>query len=406
MATIEEPAGAGEAVPTNLSQPDPTRQYLARRYARARHLLLLARLAIAAVCIGVLIFAGFAIQLRNALTVLGQWQPLGDWTPLLVGVYFLVLIIAYELIGFPLAVYGGLILPRRYGLSIQTMRGWLADYLKGLCLGLVLELAAVEYIYLLLATQPRIWWLWVGSAMLLFSVVMTNLAPILLLPLFYRLTPLEDADLRARLLALAERAHTRVRGVFTMNMSSKSTTANAALMGVGNTRRIVVADTLLDCYTPDEIEVVLAHELGHHVHQDIWKLIVIQTALTLGGLYVADIGLHWAIVMGPYRRLTDVAAMPVLALVLGLFGLIMLPLSNGLSRLIERQADQYALEMTGKVEAFKSAMNRLANQNLAELDPSPLVEFFLYDHPAIGRRIHHAAAFAREQKKSHELEIS
>jgi STE24 endopeptidase len=400
MPTRDEPIGASQPAPASTFQPDPARQHQARRYARTRHILLAARLALAAACIGILIFAGLATRLRNALDTLARWQLLGHWDPLLVGTYFLVLIAAYELIGFPLTVYGGFILPRRYGLATQTARAWLADHGKALGLGTVLELAAVEVVYLLLAVQPRVWWLWVGLIMLLFSVVMANLAPVLLLPLFYRLTPLEDTNLRARLLALAERANTHVRGVFVMNMSSKTTAANAALMGLGNTRRIVVGDTLLDRYPPDEIEIVLAHELGHHVHKDIWKLIVSQTVLTLGGLYVANLGLRWAIAAGAYRGLTDVAAMPILALALGLFELVVLPLSNGFSRLVERQADQYALETTGKVDAFKNAMRRLADQNLAELDPTPLVELFLYDHPAIGRRLRHADAFAHSPNQS------
>ena len=131
--------------------------------------------------------------------------------------------------------------------------------------------------------------------MLFFTVVMANLAPILILPLFYKFSPLPEGELTQRLLALADRAHTRVRGVFTMHMSNKTTAANAALMGLGNTRRIVVGDTMLDRYTPDEIEVVLAHELGHHVHHDIWKLIVSQSILTLGGLYLINLVLHWAV---------------------------------------------------------------------------------------------------------------
>jgi len=399
MDPIETSTGSNEGPFASKSrgapaQPDATRQQRARRYARARHLLLLARLAIVAAFIGVLIGAGLGWLLRDALSPLGRWQLLSGWTPLLVGTYFLVLAIAYEIAGFPLAVYGGLTLPRRYGLSTQTARSWLVDHAKGLGLGLILELAAVEFIYLLLALQPHLWWLWTGCALLLFSVLMANLAPILLLPLFYRLTPLEDADLRARLLALAERARTRVRGVFIMNMSSKTTAANAALMGLGNTRRIVIGDTLLDRYPPDEIEVVLAHELGHHVHNDIWKLIISQTVLTLGGLYLASLGLDRAVATGAYRGLTDVATMPVLGLVLGLFGLVVLPLSNGISRVVERQADQYALEATGNVAAFKSAMSRLADQNLAELDPAPLIEFLLYDHPSVAHRLRHADRFA------------
>jgi STE24 endopeptidase len=196
------------------------------------------------------------------------------------------------------------------------------------------------------------------------------------------------------LLALAERANTRVRGVFTMQMSRRTTAANAALMGLGNTRRIVIGDTMVDRYTPDEIEVVLAHELGHHVHHDIWKLIISQAVLTFGGLYVANLLLHLVVAQRYYLSLTDPANMPFLFLLMGLFGLVVMPLGNSYSRAIEYQADEYALQATHKVEAFKSAMTRLANQNLAEVEPPAIVELLFHSHPSIRKRLKHADAFA------------
>ncbi len=234
------------------------------------------------------------------------------------------------------------------------------------------------------------------TPLLFFSVLMANLAPILLFPLFYKFKPLPEGELTERLLALARKANTRVRGVFSMEMSSKTTAANAALMGLGNTRRIVLGDTMLDRYTTDEIEVVLAHELGHQVHRDIWKLIISQTILTLVGLSIANLLLHWAVnSLHHYQALTDPAIMPFLFLLMGLYGLIVMPIGNSYTRYVEYQADEYALETTRKIDAFKSAMTRLANQNLADAEPSPLVEFLFLDHPSIKNRLRHADAFAQ-----------
>jgi STE24 endopeptidase len=276
----------------------------------------------------------------------------------------------------------------------MSLRSWLADLFKGLALSLVLEILVIEFVYLLLAIQPQTWWLWVALAMLFFSVVMANLAPVLIFPIFYKFTPLPEGDLTKRLLALAERAHTRVRGVFTMQLSKKTTAANAALMGLGNTRRIVVGDTMLDRYTPDEIEVVLAHELGHHVHHDIWKLIISQSILTLGGLYLVNVVLHWAVdTQHIYNGLADPATLPLLLALMGAFGLIVMPIGNGLSRTVEYQADEYALQVTQMVEPFKSAMTRLANQNLSDVEPSPIIEFLFHDHPSINKRLKHADEF-------------
>ena len=156
---------------------------------------------------------------------------------------------------------------------------------------------------------------------------------------------------------------------------------------------------MLEQYTNEEIEVVLAHELGHHVHRDIWKLLVSRSLLTLAGLYVVNVALHWAVeTRHLYLGLADVATIPLLLALMSLFWLVVMPLGNGISRAIEYQADEYALQSTGMVEPFKSAMTRLTNQNLAEFEPAPLVEFLFYSHPSMGKRLRHADEFARRAR--------
>ncbi len=384
--------------PIQSAQLDTERQQKAREYARLRRQISFLNMGIVAIALLFIFWTGLDVGLRDQLVGL-NWQPLAGWYPLQILVFFVVLMLGYQIIHAPLAWYGGFYLPHRFGLSTMTWKSWLLDLSKGLVIGLVLEICAVELVYALLATQPLTWWLWVALVMLLFSVVMANLAPVLLFPLFYKFTPLPEGDLTRRLLALADRAHTGVRGVFTMQMSNKTTAANAALMGLGNTRRIVVGDTMLDRYTPDEIEVVLAHELGHHVHRDIWKLIISQTVLTLVGLYLVNVALHWAVdSQNFYLSLSDPATIPFLLVLAALFGLIVMPISNGISRAIEYQADEYALQSTRMVEPFKSAMTRLANQNLADVEPSPIIELLFHDHPAISKRLRHADTFAQRYK--------
>jgi STE24 endopeptidase len=394
---VDEDAGAtAEPVePVDLAGAvlDPARQQKARHYARQRQSLMLVSLGISAITIAILLFSGLSFWLRDALDFSANWQPIKNWEPGRTALFFLVLGAAVAIIDAPLSFYSGFVLPHRYGVSTQSFGAWILDGLKSLSISLPIEILAVEFVYLLLAISPNMWWLWTGLAMLLFTVVLANLAPVLLLPLFYKLTPLPDGDVKQRALALAAQAHTRVRGIYAMNMSTKTTAANAAVMGLGNTRRIVVGDTLLNQYTPDEIEVVVAHELGHQVHNDIPKLIVVQSVTMLGGLYLVNLALHAVVSAFPaYHGLSDPATMPLVAAVLGIFWLVILPLTNGFSRTVERNADGYALESTGKVNAFISAMTRLANQNLSELSPNPLVEFFLYNHPSIGKRL----AFARK----------
>jgi STE24 endopeptidase len=218
---------------------------------------------------------------------------------------------------------------------------------------------------------------------------LSNLAPILIMPLFNKFVPLGDehAELAERLMKLAERAHTKVRGVFKFDMSKRTKAANAALTGMGNTRRIVLADTLINEFSPDEIETVLAHELGHQVHKDIPVLIAFGALMTLGGLYLSSLALHWAAGYFGFSGPADIAGLPALGLVLGSFGLLTQPLDNAVSRWRESMADQYALQSTGKAQAFASAFTRLANQNLGEVDPEKWVVFMFYDHPPLGERI-------------------
>ncbi|MFI5276568.1 MAG: M48 family metallopeptidase [Ktedonobacterales bacterium] len=386
------------AMPDSPATLDADRQEQARRYSHQQQWLSLAGLALSAALVGVLLFSGLSFWLRDTLAVVPAWQPFADWAPLRVGAYFLALFIAAFVIGLPLSYYSGYVLSRRNGISTQSLGGWLADEAKGLLLSLVFELLAVEGLYALLAASPRWWWLWAGAALLCLTTLLANLAPVLLLPIFYKLTPLPDGEVKSRSLALATQAHLRVRGIYSMNMSARTTAANAMVMGLGATRRIVIGDTLLDHYTPDEIETVVAHELGHQAHWDIPKLILTQSAIMLGGLAIVQFILSATLgAVSQYHGLADPATMPLIAATLGVFGLVTLPLSNGFSRWVEHRADVYALRATGMTGAFISAMTRLANQNLAEAYPSPIIEFLLYNHPSIGRRLAFGRAWARER---------
>ncbi len=380
---------------------DRDRQAQAKQYARRRQTLSLVNLLTSAILIGVLLFTPLGIGLRDALPGTAGWHPVTGWHPFQVGTYFLVLFAIATALSLPVSYYSGFVLSHRYGISTQTRGAWAADYLKSLALSLPFELAAIEVVYFLLAATPDTWWIWTGIAVLVVTVLLANVAPVLFVPLFYKLTPLPEGEVRRMTLALAERTGTRVRGVYEMHMSAKTTAANAMVMGLGNTRRVVIGDTLMDRYTPDEIEVVVAHELGHQVHNDIPRLIAVESLTTLGGLFVVNLALHAVVgnVHG-YAGLADAATLPLVAAALGIFGLVTLPITNGFSRWVEYRADVYALETTRNPHAFISAMTRLANQNLAELEPSPLIEFLLYNHPSVGRRLALGEEFARAGSQS------
>jgi STE24 endopeptidase len=362
---------------------DPERQQRAKEYARISRRLMLVDLAFGGIYLVAWLAFGWSQALKNILL---RWTT-NDW--LLVIAFAAIFGGILMLLDLPLSYYESFVLPHRFGLSNQTLRGWISDLLKGALIGGLLGGLLLEIIYAVLRAYPANWWLWAAGILLLFNVLLANLAPVLLFPIFFKFKPLgeERADLEARLLRLAERAGTRVRGVYQFNMSRRTKAANAALTGLGNTRRIILGDTLLNEFSDEEIETVLAHELAHQVHKDIPLGIGVESVLTLLGLYLCSLGLSWSASRLGFAGPADIAAMPLFALVLSLYGLVTMPLSNAYSRWRERKADEYALRATGNANAFTSAMIRLANQNLADADPEPWVEFLLHSHPALSKRI-------------------
>ncbi len=310
--------------------------------------------------------------------------------------YLLLLLGISKALGIGLDYYG-FRLERRFKLSNQRVGSWLWDEAKGFLLSLVLGTVVIELLYLTIRQWPQYWWLLAWALFMGLFVLLAQLAPVVLLPIFYKFEPLEDEELRRRLVILSERAGTRVRGVYRWRLSEKSKKANAALTGLGSTRRIILADTLLDNYTPDEIEAVLAHELGHHVHRHILKSILVQTVITFVGFWAANWTLHYAVDRHMFEELSDFANLPLLALVSVVLSFLLMPALNAFSRFNERQADRYAFESIVSVEPFVSSMNKLAEQNLAERAPSKWVEWFFHSHPSISRRLAAAERWGQTQ---------
>ncbi len=311
-------------------------------------------------------------------------------------IYLVLLLGINKALGIGLDYYG-FRLERRFKLSNQKFRAWAWDEVKGFLVGLVLGSIVVELLYFTIRQWPQHWWLLAWALFMGLFILLAQLAPVVLFPIFYKFEPLEDEDLRRRLVVLSEHAGTRVRGVYRWKLSEKSKKANAALTGLGNTRRIILADTLLDNYSPEEIEAVLAHELGHHVHRHILKSIFVQAAITFVGFWAADFTLHYAVDQHMFEQLSDFANLPLLALVSVVLSFLLMPALNAYSRFNERQADRYAFESIASVEPFVSSMNKLAEQNLAERAPSKWVEWFFHSHPSISRRLAAAEEWGRNQ---------
>ncbi len=369
---------------------DPEKQKQAKEYSRIRRRLWLVDTVFSAVYALAWLFFGWSISLRTWLMTFTT----NEW--LLVAFYIIIFGGIFAIINLPLGYYSGFVLPHRFDQSNQSLKDWVVDQLKGLAIGAPLGLIMIELIYLALRLTGSSWWLWVAGGLLLFNVLIANLAPVLIMPLFNKFVPLGDEhkELEERLLNLAKRANTKVKGVFKFDMSKRTKSANAALTGLGNTRRIILGDTLIKEFTLDEIETVLAHELGHHVHKDIPILIAFGTLSTTLGLFIASLALDYAVSYFSFTSIADIAAFPALMLILGAYGLLTSPIDNAVSRWRENMADDYALSSTRKGEAFASAFTRLANQNLGEIDPEKWVVFMFYSHPPLGERIEKAKRFA------------
>jgi len=374
--------------------PPPSDSPEARRYNRIRRWMGVADFILSLVLMVALLVTGWSGTLRDI-----AYKATFQHYSLAVFLYVLMLMVLAKVLGLSLDYYS-FRLEHRYQLSNLRLRAWLWDEVKGFLVGVALAGIVVELLYFIMRQVPQHWWLIAWGAFLGLFVLLAQLAPVVLFPVFYKFAPLENEELKERLVRLGERAGTRVRGVYQWKLSEKSKKANAALTGLGNTRRIILADTLLANYSTDEIEAVLAHELGHHVHRHIFKSILVQAGITFVGFWAGNLVLHYAVDrLHIFETLSDFADLPLLMLVATVLSLLVLPLLNAYSRFNERQADLYAFRSIATVTPFISAMNKLAEQNLAERSPSKWVEWLFHSHPAISRRVAAAETWAKVQPK-------
>jgi STE24 endopeptidase len=365
-----------------MSAPGPREpaEAQARRYHRRQFALGMVDLVLGAGTLGAWVATGGAAWLAGALA---------PSLPRLAVVAVVVAAVggSAALVTLPIDVLAGYSLPRRAGLLTQSFRSWLGDRAKAVALGGTLALAVALVVYALLGWSPRWWWLLAAAFLGAASVLLTAVVPVWVIPLFYRLTRLEDPGLRARLLTLAARAGVAAADVLVADFSRKGPTANAAVVGLGRTRRILVSDTLLGAFTADELEVVLAHELAHHARGHMAQGVVVQVLLIVATLWAADGALRGGAAALGLAGPADPAGVPFLMLVASALGLLATPLMAAWSRRLEREADRVALEVTRAPAAFVAAMERLGTLNLAERRPGRLRELLFATHPSLDERV-------------------
>ena len=360
------------------------KEALAKKYSRTNRTLSLTQTVIFYALLLILLFTG----LSETLAGYAYSYSSNDYIALLI--FIAIIGIAESLITFPLNFYSDYILEHKYGLSNQTISIYFKEKLKGLALAIVLGIPLLLAFYFILRTFPELWWLILGMFLFLISVVFGRLAPTLIMPIFYKFKPIQNESLNERIMNLSKKAGVTIQGIFTFDMSKNTKKANAAFTGMGKSKRIILGDTLVDKFNEDEIEVVFAHEMGHYTKKHIAKLVTVSTVLTFAGLYIVSLLYKSSLNYFGFENVYDIAAIPLLFLYFSLYGLVTSPITNILSRKFEWEADSYALETTRNKSAFITAMEKLADQNLADRKPNEIIEFLFHSHPSIEKRVQFA----------------
>lgn len=362
----------------------------AKSYSRIQNILSISGTLLSILLLVIFIFGGYSTMLRN-------WTAAQVGQPYLQLLLFVgVLSLLFSIVSFPLSFISGFWLEHRYGLSNQSFGAWLWEKSKGMLVGVFLTLPLLLALFFFLRNYPQTWWLWTATILFIFSVVIGKIAPQVIFPLFYKFEKLDDENLLQRMQKLARKGNFNLEGVYRFDMSKTTKKANAAFTGIGKSKRIIIGDTLLDNFSEEEIETVFAHEVGHYVHKHILQGIVISTISSYALFGLSHLLYVQMIPSLNYSGVADLAALPLLSLIISLLSLLLSPLSNALSRRNERQADRYALENSEQPSAFIDALQKLSKSNLSDPDPHPVIEFLFHSHPAINKRV----AFARDHLRA------
>jgi len=373
--------GAAERVAVAVDHDCPQREVAAARLGAERRRLF---------------FVGSVVSLAAPLLpyLSGAWET--AWftlaaLPLPLAVRTVVFLLGFHVviaaIALPVAFYASYVVPCAFGLGRQSRRAWAIDWLKGLALTAILgTLVGGVYLWMVIALGSQWWWMF-GLFISVVGLGLAFLTPYVLVPLFFKMRPLADSATVERIHALVNRAGMPVKAVCSLDFSRRTAEANAAVIGLGRSRRVVIADTLMSEFTPDEVDAVVAHELGHHAHRDVQRLLLGNAVLIWIGLFMAGRFDSVALPVLSLPSLAYVPGYPTVFFVIELFFLLVSPFLNWWSRRLESRADRFALQLTGDPTAFAAAMRRIGCQNLVELCPPRWSEVLLATHPALQRRI-------------------
>lgn len=359
----------------------------AKKYSRTKIILSIADIALNLVFIVILAFSGISSYIVSRLETRG-------FNDFLLFISFLFVAgLLFSIITLPLDFYSSYVLEHKYKLSNQTIFKWVIENLKSLAVGLSLGIPVALAFYYFLRLSGEYWWLYFSAFVFFFVIILARIAPVIIYPLFYKFKALENEEIRERITGLLAKSGMSVRGIFTFNMSKNTKKANAGFTGIGRSKRIILSDTLMDNFTPGEIEAVFAHELGHYKMRHIVKGMIFSGISIFTSFYICGFLYSWTLAEYGFTNTYDVAAIPILFFYLALFSLIGMPVSNIISRKYEKDADLFAVDSMGSGEPFVSALERLAQLNLSDKNPNKVIEFLFYSHPSIKKRVEHIGKY-------------
>ena len=304
--------------------------------------------------------------------------------------------IALSIPGLPFAWYAQFKLEERFGFNTTSMKTWILDRVKGFLLAVLLGYPLLALVLKLIEWTGANWWLWAAAVVIAFQLLLLLIAPVVIMPLFNKFTPLPDGGLRERLFALARRTNFPTRSIDVMDGSKRSRHSNAFFTGLGRFRKIVLFDTLIAQLTEPELESVLAHEIGHYKKRHVLKLL----GVSIAGVFVAFAAIAWLArqqwfyhafgfeYQGGFAAASIVPAMLLFTLLAGTISFWLSPFIHILSRRFEYEADAFARAAMGEAQSLIQALRKLSEKNLSNLTPHPLYSGFYYSHPTLLEREH------------------
>ena len=351
-----------------------------KRYSRIKYTLAIVGFVYLLLILVLFQFSGLAIQLRIKVSSIFGNQFF------LIFFYCLLLFSLYFILNLPLEFYRSYAVEHRFGLTREKFPHWIADKIKEFLVGFIILIILVEGFFFFLRYYPDNWW-WISSLFwIFFSVILAKVFPVLIVPLFFKYKKITDEELRRRILNLADRMGIKILEVYQIDFSKKTKKCNAALVGLGKSKRVVLTDTLQGNFSPDEIEVILAHEFAHFRLRHLIKMLILNAALILFIFYV--LFKFAGLIFSRFNlNLADIAGLGVWIFCFAVLQACFVPLLNWISRNMERNADRLAIKFTQLKDGFISVMDKLSQQNLVERNPSRWIKIIFFDHPPVQERI-------------------